>query len=117
VSSTSGGMSPETSIFFKKFASDIAIKWNLDYSTVYWFCLGAESPLHCRVRSVIIMATRGTSSIANTATTDILLAAAKEFRSTMSRTSLYCVFYNRRGSRVVPGVPRHHPKTQTQGKK
>jgi hypothetical protein len=26
VSSTSGGMSPETSIFFKKFASDIAIK-------------------------------------------------------------------------------------------
>ena len=72
VLSTSGGMSPETSVFFKKLASDIAIKRNLDYSTVLGW-------LRCRIsfaqlRSAI-MAIRGTRSTANTATTDILLAA------------------------------------------
>jgi hypothetical protein len=63
-------MSPETYIF-KKLASDIAIKRNLDYSTVLgwlWYRI-SFALLHSA-----IMAIRGTRSTAYTTTTDILLA-------------------------------------------
>ena len=70
--STTGGMSPETTTFFKKLASDIAQKQHLEYSMVLGW-------MRCRLSFALlrsaIMAIRGSRSTDNSAKIDILLAA------------------------------------------